>query len=267
MVEEGYLTWLSKRIERSQRPPFIKIPRAKMTRDFAVLLMRSSYQVCDELDFVPMDDFQKRFFLLRQDEWSPYKENFPRIKQGDLTDPDYFDFISFAQYATIAMAMRNGRDIFEEKVGAEGDKRTVQRDPELKDNGRLPEEHARRVGDRILAYCTETFGSTKLAPVIANGLSVGNLQEGCDRIMNLLRLNFYVLDSSVGSQVDRRILTVKATAPATIWGQQVLAQRRDRPANDFEAKTVLAYLRACGLVGATYSTAFSGLDVIHTFRL
>ena len=80
----------------------------------------------------------------------PPKFDLKRIKQGDLTDPDYFDFISFAQYATIAMAMRNGRDIFEEKVGAEGDKRTVQRDPELKDNGRLPEEHARRVGDRIL---------------------------------------------------------------------------------------------------------------------
>lgn len=72
------------------------------------------------------------------------------IKQGDLTDPDYFDFISFAQHATLAIAMRNGRQIFEEKVGAEGEKRTVQRDHELRDNGRLPEEHARRVGDRIL---------------------------------------------------------------------------------------------------------------------
>lgn len=60
---------------------------------------------------------------------------------------------------------------------------------------------------------------------------------------------------------------VKATAPATIWGQQVLAQRRDRPTNDFEAKAVLAYLRACGLVGATYSSAFNGLDVVHTFRV
>lgn len=60
---------------------------------------------------------------------------------------------------------------------------------------------------------------------------------------------------------------VKAIAPATVWGQQVLAQRRDRPANDFEAKAVLAYLRACGLGSATYSTAYSNLDVIHTFRL
>lgn len=47
----------------------------------------------------------------------------------------------------------------------------------------------------------------------------------------------------------------------------MLAQRRDRPANDFEAKAVLAYLRACGFGGATYSTAYSNLDAIHTFRL
>lgn len=35
-------------------------------------------QVVDDLDFVPMDEFQKKFFLLRQDEWSAYKEDFPR---------------------------------------------------------------------------------------------------------------------------------------------------------------------------------------------
>eukprot|EP00904_Undaria_pinnatifida_P013133 jgi/Undpi1/8950/HiC_scaffold_26.g11411.m1 len=190
-----------------------------------------------------------------------------RIKQGDLTDPDYFDFISFAQYASVAMAIRNGRDIFEEKVGAEGEKRTVQRDPEFKDNGLLPDEHARRVGDRILAYCTETFSATKLAPVVGQGLAVPELQEGCERIMNLLRLNFYLLDYTVESDLGRGLITVKATAPATIWGQQVLMRRKDRPTNDFEAKAVLAYLRACGIGGATYSTAFNGLDAIHTFRL
>lgn len=228
-----------------------------------------------------------------------------RIKQGDLTDPDYFDFISFAQYASVAAAMRNGREIFDEKVGAEGEKRTVQRGPEFKDNARLPAEHAKRVGERILvrpgetgwawdlgldiwlgcvltrskccvptcicgdtwvssialfsfetrlhaasecvaqrinlwqrvsclfhlslscvllppillvfffsfplgtqAYCTDTFGSTKLGPVVAQGLSLAELQEGCDRVMNLLRLNFYTVDYSVELASDRRLLVV-----------------------------------------------------------
>lgn len=33
--------------------------------------------MCDDLDFVPMDEFQKKFFLLRQDEWLDYKDQFP----------------------------------------------------------------------------------------------------------------------------------------------------------------------------------------------
>lgn len=63
------------------------------------------------------------------------------------------------------------------------------------------------------------------------------------------------------------IIQVKAVAPATIWGQQVLVKRKDRPVNDFEAKVISAYLRACGEVRATYSTKFSALDVTHTFQL
>lgn len=43
--EEGYLTWLSKKVERAQRPRFIQFARARLTKDFAVLLMRTSYQV------------------------------------------------------------------------------------------------------------------------------------------------------------------------------------------------------------------------------
>jgi hypothetical protein len=31
--------------------------------------MRSSYAVADELDYTPMDGFQREFFLFRQDEW------------------------------------------------------------------------------------------------------------------------------------------------------------------------------------------------------
>ena len=35
------------------------LPRARLDQDFAVLLMRSSYAVADELDFMPMDAFQQ----------------------------------------------------------------------------------------------------------------------------------------------------------------------------------------------------------------
>ena len=34
-------------------------------------------------------------------------------EQGDLTDPSYFDFITFAQLATISREMQQGRQHFE----------------------------------------------------------------------------------------------------------------------------------------------------------
>jgi hypothetical protein len=71
--------------------------------------MRSSYAMVDELDYTPMDQFQKEFFLLRQDEWQRYQREHPGIIQGDLKDPNYFDFISFAQYATISRGMKRGQ--------------------------------------------------------------------------------------------------------------------------------------------------------------
>ena len=58
------------------------------------------------------------------------------------------------------------------------------------------------------AYCTETFGSTKLAPVVAQGLSLPELRDGCDQIMNILRLNFYQLDYAVTSDQNRGLLIV-----------------------------------------------------------
>lgn len=45
-----------------------------MYRPFAVLMMRSCYDAVDDLNFVPMDKFQKDFFLLRQNEWEKYLE-------------------------------------------------------------------------------------------------------------------------------------------------------------------------------------------------
>lgn len=77
-------------------------------------------QVTDELDFVAMNKFQKDFFLFRQLEWERYRESYPSVQQGDLSDPAYFDFISFCQHATVASEMRSGSQVFEELVDAEG---------------------------------------------------------------------------------------------------------------------------------------------------
>lgn len=50
------------------KPP--RMLRPKLNRDFAVLLMRSSYNVLDALDCVAMDQFQRDFFLIRQGQFA-----------------------------------------------------------------------------------------------------------------------------------------------------------------------------------------------------
>ena len=80
-------------IERKSRPDHVGIPRTRMELTFSVQLMRLSYSVVDDLDFVPMDEFQRDFFLFRQDEWEDYRGYHPTVMQGDLADPLYFDFI------------------------------------------------------------------------------------------------------------------------------------------------------------------------------
>lgn len=61
-----YFEWLGRQAELKLRPQPYQGLRLKIERDLAVLLMRSSYEVADELDFVPMNDFQKDFFTFRQ---------------------------------------------------------------------------------------------------------------------------------------------------------------------------------------------------------
>lgn len=53
--------------------------RLQVDKDLAVLLMRSSYAVADELDFIAMDEFQKSFFFVRQAEWEDYRDAYPAL--------------------------------------------------------------------------------------------------------------------------------------------------------------------------------------------
>lgn len=58
-------------------PPLpVTVPRRKLEQSFAVLLMRSGYDVADSLDFTAMDTFQKQFWLQRQSEWEGYRQQY-----------------------------------------------------------------------------------------------------------------------------------------------------------------------------------------------
>lgn len=129
-----------------------------------------SHLHADELDIVAMDQFQRDFFLIRSAEYEPYVNDLGPglVSQGDLTDPYYFDFISFAQYLTINRILTNDPPmVFEEQQAInKGDdvpnefvKVIVRRDPSITNNSLLS-EHNRRVGRKILDRLNETFGDS-----------------------------------------------------------------------------------------------------------
>ena len=45
------------------------------------MVMRTSYSVADQLDYYPMDKFQRDQFLFRQDEWELYREALPGVQR------------------------------------------------------------------------------------------------------------------------------------------------------------------------------------------
>jgi len=143
-------------IDSKRRPQPVKVPRTEVYRPFAVLLMRSCYDAVDALNYVPMDKFQKDFFLLRQTEWEKYLEE-NDCKQGDLSNPMYFDFISAAQFATISQQMGEAQSVFEERTGAEGTVSVVARDQELQDNELLPSAFFKVAGDKMYAGLMANF--------------------------------------------------------------------------------------------------------------
>jgi hypothetical protein len=207
--------------------------------DFAVLLMRSSYNAVDELNFVPMDQFQRDFFLIRQAEYLPYTDSLGPglVKQGDLTDPYYFDFISFAQYRTIYRDMSvDPLKIFEEKQPIEqtvelkngGEENNVasttttttttqefvtkiiQRDASI-ENSMLPQLHDEIVGSKILDKLIATFGDTPSAipPLLNdnddnpnNRTTTTQVLKSLQQLVNLFLLNGFAFDGKVELKKD-----------------------------------------------------------------
>jgi hypothetical protein len=72
-------------IDMTRPEPFV-LPRRQLDRDFAVFLMRATYDIVDDLDICPMSEFQKLFFEIRQREWSKYLGVNPVVRQGELAD-------------------------------------------------------------------------------------------------------------------------------------------------------------------------------------
>ena len=96
------------------------------------------------------------------------------VQQGDLTDPYYFDFISFAQYQTINREISKDPPlVFVEKQPIQTQDEdanvpqkfadiVVRRDPSIS-NDMLAAEHGRRVGASIIDRFEQVYGDTPIA--------------------------------------------------------------------------------------------------------
>jgi len=281
------------RAVRWLRPKPPKILRQKLNMDFAVLLMRSSYAATDELNVIAMQQFQRDFFLIRSSEYEPYIQQLGPgfVQQGDLTDPAYFDFISFAQYLTINRAIADPANIFEEqqpileqsaKAAASNDNDSSAPTPQKFEtvvvrrtipNDQLVDEHDQRVGTAILQFLEDRYGGTDIRLLKSEPpLGEDQIQAALTQLVKLFVINGFAWEGNVERMQQKQKQTSTAggvavtfcltlQSPATLWGAQSLRVSRAPLRNDFLRKTArqLVARRMGGRVTAS-SVQWEGND-------
>ena len=256
------------RAERAFRPKPARVLRPRMNLDFAVLLMRSSYNAVDDLDIVAMDQFQRDFFLIRQAEYKTYADSLGAgaMQQGDLADPNYFDFISFAQYATILREIANPPSVFEEQQPVEdigeGEPQqfysvVVKRNASVSNND-LPRKYDEIVGNAILDKLIEKFGDTASAiPKLEAGSRPGatTVLAAIQQMVNLFVISGFAWSGNASMQTKSADndngagtqISITFTSPATLWsGSSLQAKKNAVLTNDFALKTAKAMMSRAG---------------------
>ncbi|KAK9839251.1 hypothetical protein WJX81_004341 [Elliptochloris bilobata] len=247
------------------QPEPVLFPRKTLDQRFAVLLLNSMYEAVDSLDFIPMDEFQVRFWKLRQSEYEAYTlQCSPAvIQQGDLTNPAYFDFISFAQLGTVSAALDRPRSIFQEFCEeCDHQLRTVVRSADTGGDAALPTRLQREAGDRIYSGLLQGFRGEQFGapPPLPASAPVAELAAGVQSLLRIFASRGYALDARVSdvaparscASVERHgacpsagTFSVRLEGPATLWGMGALASRRAM-LNAYDAMVTEAFLRRSG---------------------
>ena len=187
------------------------------------------------------------------------------VQQGDLQDPYYFDFISFAQYACISRAINQDPPIvFEEQQPQnlqEDDTPTqfaaklVKRN-QLLTNDMLAPEHSKLVGEEIVNRLEEIFSNTTSAmPFISPNSRPGAemILRAFKQLVMLFLVNGFAWDGN--AEIEKRGLgldasgtqfTITLTTPATLWSGKALQLRRANPVNSFILKAANEVARRAG---------------------
>ena len=248
-------------------PQPVVMARQQLDQDFAVLLMRSGYAAVDELDFVPMQQFQAVFFDIRSREWEQFIKRNYGMRQGIIADPRYFDFISYAQMLTIQTFMREPQVVFEEAYGdTDGafKTRVVRRDldryptPES-----LLQAWRKQVGEKIYERLMETVRR----PVAVPGADVGTLMQGIKEIYDYFMVSGFCLDIRLKRMVEkngREGYEVEMVGPCVLWGCDALRRLKSIP-NDYDCLCVEAFSEKCG-AEVECRTRFTENSILREWR-
>ena len=251
-------------------PEPVRFPRAPLNIKLAVMLLRSTYETVDAMNIMPMDQFQIKFWKARQAEWEPYKFQYAPlvIEQGKLSDPLYFDFISYVQCQVVAREIPNSARVFEERSGAEGTTTVVRRDAALSDNKILPAVLAQRVGDVVYArlrfgFEEETFPGIPEPSDPTAPDALERVVRGMDAIVNAMVAKGYALKGGAAKvEGDDARVRVYVSGPANLWGAQALAARGVSPPNEYLGYALTGFCRASGVRSAyTARTTDTGTEV------
>ncbi|KAI2489818.1 tRNA (guanine-N7-)-methyltransferase [Fragilaria crotonensis] len=273
-MTSGEADGLKARLERSLRPKAPKVLRSQLNQDFAVLLMRASYNALDQIDCVAMDQFQRDFFFIRQAEYLPYIEQLGPgvVQQGMLTDPYYFDFISFAQYSTISREVNNSPALVFQEQQPSADSgpdepqtfvsTVVRRDPSIT-NDMLSARHDQLVGKAIIDRLTETFqGTASAIPTIPDtGFDANATLLALTQLVKLFLVNGFAIDGSVdvtSNDTTGTEFCITLTNPDNLWSGQALKQRNASPTNCFILKAAVELISRAGLSLVASSVKYQG---------
>ncbi|CAB9512814.1 expressed unknown protein [Seminavis robusta] len=225
-----------------------KIQRQPLALDFAVLLTRSSYVETDQLDIIPINQLERDMYLLRTAAYEPYIQKVKGVKQGDLTDPKYFDFMSSVQYNIFNRALQDPELDFEE----------MQPDASQMPDGLPPKPHKvvdqlvktydQRVGTSILDYLRDTYRGTPIALQEASPATtesrpgVDQVHAALIQLVKLFLINGFAWEGRAkllkdGGEGKPVSFLLSLEAPATLWSGQSLASQKTSLRNDFLSKT------------------------------
>ena len=201
-----------------------------------------------------------------------------------MADPNYFDFISFAQYSTISREITDPAAVFEEQqpveVGENEPQKfntvVVKRDTTIP-NSELPQRHTEIVGNAIYDKLLDKFGDTASAIPKIPTREIGDKVDATvvlaaiKQMVNLFLVQGFAWDGNATMQTSEggssTQFTITFTSPATLWSGQSLKAKNAVLLNDFALKTVKAILSRAGYKVENATIKYTNNQEITTFTV